>query len=108
MRLQADRCLIVESSSALLLPTEDFTAMVNYGVIPRIGGVPGMRVSKGKPNTDDASVRASISFPRELYQTLEQIAHQKKVSLAWIVRDAAEQYVSGKWPLFEQERRGKQ
>lgn len=59
-----------------------------------------MRVSKGKPNTDDASVRASISFPRELYQTLEQIAHQKKVSLAWIVRDAAEQYVSGKWPLL--------
>lgn len=48
-----------------------------------------------------AAVRASISFPRELYQTLEEIARQKKVSLAWVVRDAAEQYVADKWPLFK-------
>lgn len=47
------------------------------------------------------AVRASISFPRELYQTLEEIARQKKVSLAWVVRDAAEQYVADKWPLFK-------
>lgn len=49
---------------------------------------------------EDASVRASISFPGELYRTLEQIAREKKVSLAWVVRDAAEQYVASKWPLF--------
>lgn len=48
----------------------------------------------------DASVRASISFPAELYRTLEQIAKQKKVSLAWVVREASEQYVAAKWPLF--------
>lgn len=47
-----------------------------------------------------ASVRASVSFPPELYRTLEEIAKQKRVSLAWVVRDAAEQYVSGKWPLL--------
>jgi metal-responsive CopG/Arc/MetJ family transcriptional regulator len=47
-----------------------------------------------------ASVRASVSFPPELYQTLEEIAKQKRVSLAWVVRDAAEQYVTGKWPLL--------
>jgi metal-responsive CopG/Arc/MetJ family transcriptional regulator len=39
-------------------------------------------------------VRASISFPRELYGTLEELAKQKKVSLAWVVRDAAEKYVA--------------
>ncbi len=50
---------------------------------------------------EDVSVRASISFPSELYRTLEQIAREKKVSLAWVVRDAAEQYVSDKWPLFQ-------
>ncbi len=50
---------------------------------------------------ENASVRASISFPPELYQTLEEIARQKKVSLAWVVRDAVEQYVSDKWPLFK-------
>lgn len=39
-------------------------------------------------------VRASISFPPALYETLEEIAKQKKVSLAWVVRDAAEKYVT--------------
>ena len=41
-----------------------------------------------------AAVRASITFPPDLYATLEQIAKQKKVSLAWIVRDAAEKYTA--------------
>lgn len=39
------------------------------------------------------AVRASISFPSDLYETLEEIAKQKKVSLAWVIRDAAERYV---------------
>lgn len=46
------------------------------------------------------AVRASITFPPDLYETLEQIAQQKKVSLAWVVRDATEKYLSDKWPLF--------
>lgn len=46
------------------------------------------------------TVRATISFPLELYANLEEIARQKKVSLAWVVRDAAEQYLAEKWPLF--------
>lgn len=50
-----------------------------------------------------ASVRASVSFPPELYRTLEGIAKQKKVSLAWVVRDAAERYVAEKWPLFREQ-----
>jgi predicted DNA-binding protein len=48
-----------------------------------------------------AAVRASISFPPELYETLEVIAREKKVSLAWVVRDAAEKYITDKWPLFK-------
>ena len=39
-------------------------------------------------------VRASISFPPDLYKTLEGIAKEKKVSLAWVVRDAVERYVA--------------
>ena len=46
-------------------------------------------------------VRSSISFPRDLYTALEAIARQKKVSLAWVVRDAAEQYIADKMPLFK-------
>lgn len=40
------------------------------------------------------AVRASITFPPDLYETLEEIAQQKKVSLAWVVRAAAEKYVT--------------
>ena len=47
-----------------------------------------------------AAVRASISFPPDIYETLDIIAKQKKVSLAWVVREAAEQYIGEKWPLF--------
>ncbi len=47
-----------------------------------------------------AAVRASISFPADIYETLDIIAKQKKVSLAWVVREAAEQYIGEKWPLF--------
>ena len=47
-----------------------------------------------------SSVRASVSFPAEIYATLEQVARQKKVSLAWVVREAAENYIAEKWPVF--------
>ena len=44
---------------------------------------------------------ASVSFPAEIHRSLEEIAKQKKVSVAWVVRDAAEKYVAGQWPLLE-------
>lgn len=47
-----------------------------------------------------AQVRATISFPPDIYETLEVIAKEKKVSLAWVVRDATEKYIADKWPLF--------
>ncbi|KFX64042.1 hypothetical protein KBK24_0120490 [Burkholderia sp. K24] len=39
-------------------------------------------------------VRASVSLPREIHAELEQIARSKRVSLAWVIRDAAEQYLA--------------
>ncbi len=53
---------------------------------------------KEQPNA--SSVRATISFPSDLYQTLEGIAKEKKVSLAWVVRDAVERYVEDTLPVF--------
>jgi predicted DNA-binding protein len=50
--------------------------------------------------TTPAPVRATITFPPDIYESLESIAKQKKVSLAWVVREAAEQYLADKWPLF--------
>jgi hypothetical protein len=49
---------------------------------------------KGMKSQKTVFVRASISFPSHLYETLEGLAKQKKVSLAWVVRDAAERYVA--------------
>ncbi len=57
------------------------------------------RKEKRKPS-EGSSVRATISFPSETYQTLEDIARRKKVSLAWVVREASEQYIADKWPLL--------
>jgi metal-responsive CopG/Arc/MetJ family transcriptional regulator len=54
-----------------------------------------VRQTKNEPST-----RASVTFPAEVYASLEIIAKQKKVSTAWVIRDAAEKYVSEFWPLF--------
>ena len=62
---------------------------------------PGAKRKEKTTHFEGASVRATISFPIDIYQTLEEIARQKKVSLAWVVREASEQYIAEKWPLFK-------
>ena len=57
-------------------------------------------VPKNMKSEATGSVRASSSFPPDIYETLEVIAKEKKVSLAWVVREAAELYIGDKWPLF--------
>jgi metal-responsive CopG/Arc/MetJ family transcriptional regulator len=52
------------------------------------------------------SPRASVTFPSEIYQTLEDMAKKKKVSVAWIIRDAAEKYIAEQWPLFAGSKNG--
>ena len=54
---------------------------------------------KSLKRTDPETVRASISFPADLYESLEADAKQKKVSLAWVVREAAGRYLADKPPL---------
>jgi hypothetical protein len=58
--------------------------------------------TKARPSVQEVlpTTRASISFPTEVYQELERIAEAKKVSLAWVVREAAEKYVADQYPLF--------
>jgi predicted DNA-binding protein len=55
---------------------------------------------KGQP------LRLSVTLPAETYASLERIAKKKKVSLAWVVRDATEKYVSDELPLFREVRNG--
>jgi predicted transcriptional regulator len=48
----------------------------------------------------ETSTRTSVTLPSSVYTSLEIIARKKKVSMAWVMRDAAEKYVSEQWPLF--------
>ena len=55
---------------------------------------------KASPAPAESMIRTSVGFPPDLYHTLEQIAAKQKVSVAWIVRDAAERYITDRWPLL--------
>ena len=57
-----------------------------------------------KPTGKPRATRASASLPPEIYSTLQDIAKQRKVSVSWIIRDAAEKYIAEQWPLFESRR----
>lgn len=52
-----------------------------------------------KPKTEPTA-RTSVTFSAEVYSSLENIANSKKVSVAWVIRDAAEKYIADQWPLF--------
>jgi predicted transcriptional regulator len=58
-----------------------------------------------KTRNTSSFVRASISFPPDIYQSLGNLAKHKKVSLAWVVREAAERYVSAEADSGELRRR---
>lgn len=59
-----------------------------------------------KPTGKPRATRATASLPPEVYRTLQDIAKQKKVSVAWVIRDAAERYVEQQWPLLERASQG--
>jgi len=48
--------------------------------------------------------RASVTFPPALYKSLGDLAKSKKVSIAWIVREAAEKYVADQGAFIQQGR----
>lgn len=78
-----------------------FTDVVKYDA--KIWKARKMRSKSGNESRSSSrnnAVRSSISFPFDVYQALESIAKEKKVSLAWVVREAAERYIAEKWPLF--------
>ncbi|MCY4059256.1 MAG: ribbon-helix-helix domain-containing protein, partial [Gammaproteobacteria bacterium] len=51
---------------------------------------------------DPAVRRVSVSFDAADYEELRRIAAEKRVSLAWVVRDAVAAYIFRRGPLFRQ------
>ncbi len=52
------------------------------------------------PVANPLEVRATVSLRRDVYETIEALARQKKVSAAWILREAADRYLADQWPLL--------
>ena len=46
--------------------------------------------------------RKSVSLPADVQEQLERIADRKKVSFAWVVREAVDRYLEAETPLFRQ------
>lgn len=64
-----------------------------------------MVVKRGrKPTGKPRPTRASASLPPGIYSALQDIAKQKKVSVAWVIRGAVEKYIAEQWPLFQGQR----
>ena len=47
------------------------------------------------------SARATVSITTDTYSAIQAIAKQKKVSAAWVIRDAVDKYVAEQWPLLQ-------
>lgn len=58
--------------------------------------------AKQQPPSKEGT-RASVTFPADLYSELERISEEKRVSVAWVVRDAVEKYVEAQYPLFRRQ-----
>ena len=54
----------------------------------------------------DVPVRVSVSLDAGDYADLKVIAKDKRVSLAWVVRDAVADYLDTRTPLFPRKRKG--
>ena len=67
-----------------------------------------MAKRKTKTNKQEAegSVRMSVSFDQDDYAELKAIAESKRVSIAWVVRDAVVDYLTARVPLFGRKGRG--
>lgn len=54
------------------------------------------RVVQGRAGADIPTVRMSITVERAHAERIDAIAREKKVSAAWVVRDAVEEYLKAR------------
>ena len=55
--------------------------------------------TKGKPAKVEKAPRQSVTFTPQIYAELERLSKEKKVSIAWVVREATEKYIAEQAPL---------
>ncbi len=64
------------------------------------------KAAEAKKQKMDGPVRVSISFDPADYAEIRDIARDKRVSTAWVVREAVTSYLDARAPLFGRDRRG--
>ena len=79
------------------------TRVVYYGAL-----MAHSRCLDGVPKATTGSVRVSVSFDAADYAHVKDIAKEKRVSVAWVVRDAVASYLDARTPLFARDQRGKE
>jgi hypothetical protein len=89
------RRMLVSIRNALLPWCGELPYAPRWCIVVHEQGIVLMAQKKKRGSNPDkaAMPRASVTFPPDLYRTLENLAREKKVSIAWVVRDAAERYV---------------
>lgn len=59
------------------------------------------RITKKPPESQEpGAARLSITIPADDYTDLKKTADRKRVSLAWVVRDAVHEYLRNQAPLL--------
>jgi hypothetical protein len=51
--------------------------------------------------SETSNHRISVSFTADQYHYLERAAERKRVSIAWVIRDAVEKLLASDAPLFQ-------
>ena len=69
------------------------------------GAVTAETITADRKKTGAKSVRVSVSFEVTDYAAIKGIAKTKRVSAAWVVRDAVTNYLNAQVPLFASDRR---
>jgi hypothetical protein len=57
-------------------------------------------MAKGNEDSPKKCVRTTVSIPAGDYGELERLAGKKRVSVAWVVREAVDRYLDEESPLF--------
>ena len=76
-----------------------------YTVVVYHGAVTAEYRTGDSKKTGAKSVRVSVSFDVTDYAAIKGIAKTKRVSAAWVVRDAVTNYLNAQVPLFASDRR---
>jgi hypothetical protein len=73
---------------------------VYRGAIAKVSPISKTRFRHPSKVSNEVMPRTSVSFPPAVYKMLEDLAAKKKVSIAWVVREAVEKYLVDEFPLF--------